>query len=37
MFNDNLITNLFNWFRLSWEIGLKLRSNQIIILVLVFI
>jgi len=34
MLNDDLITHLFNWFVLSWEIGLKLWSNQIIIHVL---
>jgi len=32
--NDDLITHLFNRFGLSWEIGLKLWSNQIITFVL---
>jgi len=34
MLNDDLITHLFNRFGLSLETGLKLWSNQIIILVL---
>jgi len=34
MLNDDFITHLFNWFRLSWKIGLKLWSNKIIIHVL---
>jgi len=37
MLNDDLITHLFNWFRLSLETNLKLWSNQIIIHVLVLI
>jgi len=37
MLNDDLIIHLFNWFGLSWETGLKLWYNQIIMLVFMLI